>query len=162
MRKKLFTILAMVFGLIASAHAELVPSMTVIDPNGNEILTWPLVEVAEIELGDNGVTFKSAVTGANDSDMSYSQILEIELGDKEPTPTGINDAKVGTVARVTSDLVQLANAPALAGIAIYDMNGRKVLGGTTDASGTATINLSDLGNGAYVIKVNNYTLKFVK
>lgn len=162
MRKKLFTILAMAFGLVTSAHADLVPSMSVIDPSGNAILTLPLENVSEIELGDNGVIVKSVETSVEEHVFNYSQFAEIELGEMDPVPTGINDAKVETVARVSSDLVQLNNASPQADVAIYDMAGRKVLGSITDANGTATINLSNLSHGAYVIKVNNYTLKFVK
>lgn len=153
----------MAFGLIAPAMAEVVPCLSVISPDGDALLVWALTDVAEIELSDNGIAVKSnEAAGESQEVFSYSQIKEIELGDNEPIITGINDSKVETVARVTTDMVQLTNAPAMTGVAIYDMNGREVLRNGTDANGSAFINLSSLSHGAYVIKVNNYTLKFVK
>ena len=160
MRKKLLAIIAMAFGLVAPAMAETVPCMRVLDAGGNAVFTWPLEIVDEIELGSNGVTFKSLVDG--NQEISYGQIQEIEIGEMDPTPTSIDDNKVKTVASVSTDMVQLTGAPINASVAIYDMNGREVVKNTTDGNGTATISLSNLAHGAYVIKVNNYTLKFVK
>ena len=79
--------------------------------------------------------------------------------------TAIEDVTTPSTIRVypnpTADMLIIDGVKAKQEIAIYSLNGAKVLS-TQSQEGTNTLHVSDLPNGVYLLKLANETFKLIK
>lgn len=62
---------------------------------------------------------------------------------------------------MADDYIKIRCSSNKATLTVYDVSGRKVYAATTDAHGMASIRKDILGEGTYIFKVNNNSIKYI-
>lgn len=104
------------------------------------------------------------VSGKSTS-ISYSDIERVEIGAAMTGGSGVAGIVAGGSIAAWPKLVKsefnVAGAPVGTEVAVFNLGGGKVAGGTT-GEGTLTLDLSGLEAGAYVVAVGKTSFKIIK
>ena len=96
------------------------------------------------------------------------QSLMLDLADFESfyvksSQGGVNDAELQrAVFAVTPEAVTVQHLAAGAAVKVYNVAGVELISATTDAEGAATISITHLTSGTYILSADNYSFKFTK
>ena len=96
------------------------------------------------------------------------QSLMLDLADFESfyvksSQGGVNDAELQrAVFAVTPEAVTVQHLAAGAAVKVYNVAGVELISATTDAEGAATISITLLTSGTYILSADNYSFKFTK
>ena len=108
-----------------------------------------------------GQTIQFTLTSGESTEMTGVRKISFENNDF----TAIEDVSTPSTIRVypnpTADMLIIDGVTAKQEIAIYSLNGAKVLS-TQSQEGTNTIQVSELPNGVYLLKLANETFKLIK
>ena len=123
-------------------------------------------EIKEVETVSSmrflpGQTILFTLTSGESTEMTGVRKISFENNDF----TAIEDVTTPSTIRVypnpTADMLIIDGVTAKQEIAIYSLNGAKVLS-TQSQEGTNTIQVSDLPNGVYLLRLSNETFKLIK
>ena len=108
-----------------------------------------------------GQTIKCQLSNGESTELTGVRKISFENNDF----TAIEDVTTPSTIRVypnpTADMLIIDGAAAEQEIAIYSLNGAKVLS-TQSQEGTNTIQVSELPNGVYLLRLSNETFKLIK
>ena len=108
-----------------------------------------------------GQTILFTLTSGESTEMTGVRKISFENNDF----TAIEDVTTPSTIRVypnpTADMLIIDGVTAKQEIAIYSLNGAKVLS-TQSQEGTNTIQVSELPNGVYLLRLSNETFKLIK
>lgn len=76
--------------------------------------------------------------------------------------TGVKDVKGGLVVKFSQDAVEVSGAAPQTLVYLYGVDGQQVASAKTDALGAASLATSSLAPGAYIVKTQSQTFKFMK
>ena len=108
-----------------------------------------------------GQTIKCQLSNGESTELTGVRKISFENNDF----TAIEDVTTPSTIRVypnpTADMLIIDGVTAQQEIAIYSLNGAKVLS-TQSQEGTNTIQVSELPNGVYLLRLSNETFKLIK
>lgn len=108
-----------------------------------------------------GQTIKCQLSNGESTELTGVRKISFENNDF----TAIEDVTTPSTIRVypnpTADMLIIDGVTAKQEIAIYSLNGAKVLSSQSQ-EGTNTLHVSDLPNGVYLLKLANETFKLIK
>lgn len=144
--------------LSVDIHAE--QGVVVISKDGTQ-KEVPLAHVHRIDIGDSGITLHHKA--GNPSEVAYENLDRLLIGAEL---SGIKEIVAdGSMAvwptRVTSD-INVTGATNGAPIKVYSTSGALVASSTVGADSSATIDMSGVASGVYIITVGTHSVKFIK
>ncbi len=160
-RRYPLTVLTLILAMgFSSAQAQV--KLVVTAQNGGKTSEYALQDIQKIYFGEDGMH----ITGTTPETESIWKLSEVKNIQFTHSTTGIGQAGNDTAAQITISLIgnQLfvsgLNPTERANATIFNISGQTVL--RAKAAEGEPIDVSRLNTGAYIIKVNNETLKFVK
>lgn len=155
--KKIF-LTTLLIAAAVSASAEITDCLSVVY-KGGDVASLPLSSVRRIDLSASQLVISSY--GNDPLEISIAELKRLEFG--EADLTSLTDAELAQLGfGITASDVEITNAPANAQVRIYNVSGALVAQAVCSPQGDATINLSHLPTGAYIIAIDNFTKKFIK
>ena len=106
-------------------------------------------------VGDN------IVVTTNSTESSYA-MTDVSYFNYESQATGITGKNNADGMKFNGDAILFSGLPAGCKIYLYATGGQLLMTETADADGCATVNLTSLQTGVYIIKANNIATKFTK
>lgn len=103
-------------------------------------------------------------TGDSKVEYAFDNVKKFTFEDVD-TPTGIDDVTVGKVkadVKVEPGQVTVSGAQAGSMVSVYGINGMLQGNYPVDDNGYVSFSTSHLGQGVYVIKGSNVSVKFIK
>ena len=153
--KKLLVFVMLVGGyLTASAQ---VPSVVAITSDGNEY-EYRLASVEEILFETNRGSSSMTLVGKDGIQMGGIQTLL--FGTMADVPTSIDEsgeAKVYAYANPVVNTLNVLGVSETEPLFVYDLSGKCLMTETGNK-----VEVSNLTNGTYILKVNNQCIKFIK
>ena len=153
--KKLLVFVMLVGGyLTASAQ---VPSVVAITSDGNEY-EYRLASVEEILFETNRGS--SSMTLVGKDGIQVEGIQTLLFGTMADVPTSIDESGVAKVYAYPNPVVNTLNVLGISEtepLFVYDLSGKCLMTETGNK-----VEVSNLTNGTYILKVNNQCIKFIK
>lgn len=120
-------------------------------------------EIDRIEIGNESVTVHHATAAPATHAMADIQRIDIGVsGLSSGISNAVAEGSIAVWPTVVESSINIAGAPAETAINVFSINGRNVASTKTDADGSASVNLSGLPAGHYIIAVGAHTVKIVK
>ena len=160
MKRPISFILTLLIAITAMAETSLI-----IKPLIGEEQAKALAEIGYVKLTEDSI-FVFSHTDYLFSKAAIKDIRHIRYGEQSETPTGDADGSSAISSTIyiypnpTHDMLIISNANA-DNAYIFDLNGR-LLQTAALQDGNASVNVSSLPNGEYLILLNTQTFKFIK
>lgn len=153
--KKLLVFVMLVGGFL-TASAQ-VPSVVAITSDGNEY-EYRLASVEEILFETNRGS--SSMTLVGKDGIQVEGIQTLLFGTMQDVPTSIDESGEAKVYAYPNPVVNTLNVLGVADtepLFVYDLSGKCLMTETGNK-----VEVSNLTNGTYILKVNNQCIKFIK
>lgn len=155
--KKVLVLLLAVFASFQLAQAAYTNDDLIIETkDGNTVAyhlsTRPVVtfELTDLVLTSTDVKVQYPVT----------DVKELRFADGT---TAINETKVGDITfSVSGDMISANGLENGSNLEVYSIDGKEIAKASVDATGKAQVNISDLGQGVYVVKAGKKSYKILK
>lgn len=124
--------------------------------------TLSYVLSSKIELTFQNETMK-IISGHNSEEVYISNILDYHF-EKEPTAIDkVDSNEIRIVRNGNNELRIYGDTFVIKDVHVYDMNGKRIHAFYSLIDGCLLVSFTDCPNGAYIIKINNYTIiKIIK
>ena len=108
-----------------------------------------------------GQTIKCQLSNGESTELTGVRKISFENNDFTAIEDVITPSTIHIYPNPTADMLIIDGVTAKQEIAIYSLNGSKVLS-TQSQEGTNTIQVSELPNGVYLLRLSNETFKLIK
>lgn len=108
-----------------------------------------------------GQTIKCQLSNGESTEVTGVRKISFENNDFTAVEDVLTPSTIRVYPNPTADMLIIDGVTAKQEIAIYSLNGAKVLSSQSQ-EGTNTIQVSDLPNGVYLLKLANETFKLIK
>ena len=108
-----------------------------------------------------GQTILFTLTSGESTEMTGVRKISFENNDFTAVEDVLTPSAIRVYPNPTADMLIIDGVTAKQEIAIYSLNGAKVLSSQSQ-EGTNTLHVSDLPNGVYLLKLANETFKLIK
>lgn len=122
---------------------------------------YKLTQNPQIRYSAGTVSIKNLSTGIAEVSYAAADIEKCTLVDEVASAIGKLSADEYQAYR-QGNLFLLTGYQADARVAVYTVNGKQLVAGKTDAQGNASIDVSSLPKGVYILKTPKNSVKFVK
>lgn len=155
--KKVLVLLLAVFASFQLAQAAYTNDDLIIETKDGNTVAYHLNTrpVVTFELTDLVLT-------STDVKVQYpvADVKELRFADGT---TAINDTKVGDITfSVSGDMISANGLENGSNLEVYSIDGKEIAKASVDATGKAQVNISDLGQGVYVVKAGKKSYKILK
>jgi len=124
-------------------------------------VTWQLSEQPEVEM----VQGQFAITAAKTTVFYNAEdVLRFAINKSETAIKGIDseESASATILQASAGRLVISGCKAGEELAVYSIDGRQVLTGKSDSTGTLTLSTDALPTGVYIMKSQSVNLKFAK
>jgi hypothetical protein len=123
-------------------------------------------EIKEVETVSSmrflpGQTIQFTLTSGESTEVTGVRKISFENNDFTAVEDVLTPSTIRVYPNPTADMLIIDGVTAQQEIAIYSLNGAKVLSSQSQ-EGTNTLHVSDLPNGVYLLKLANETFKLIK
>ena len=108
-----------------------------------------------------GQTIQFTLTSGESTEMTGVRKISFENNDFTAVEDVVTPSTIHVYPNPTADMLIIDGVTAKQEIAIYSLNGAKVLSALSQ-DGTNTLHVSELPNGVYLLKLANETFKLIK
>lgn len=152
--KKAFAMLCLAFAFCSSVFAE-GPGVTFLLRDGKKV-SFAFAEKPIVALSESDLAIR--VGGIQRVSYAYADVQRVLIDDD--VVSAVDDAVVGsktqhTVFTLSDNTLSISGLTTNERIAIYTSDGKLVINGQTDAEGKASITLSSLQQGIYVVRTQS-------
>lgn len=140
-------------------------AITINEMQAENILVWlSSGEKVIYNLGDNPKitpSDKEIIIETAKAKVTYTQgqVKKITFDEKNDNIESINGSLEN--AKINDKTIELSGFKSNENVIIYDLSGKTIFSQPTASDGCLIINLSNFNKGVYIIKVKNYTSKFI-
>lgn len=149
--KKIFTMLLAFFAFSLSVLAG-APGVTFLLKNGNKV-SFTLNERPIVAFNDTDLAIN--IKGVKLVSYAYAEVQRIVIEDNIVSAigsVGTNDNMRHVVFNLSNNMLSVSGVSTNEQVALYTTDGKLILCDKTNNEGCATINLSDLQQGVYVVR----------
>ncbi|MDO4511714.1 MAG: T9SS type A sorting domain-containing protein [Bacteroidales bacterium] len=154
--KKIFALFLAVFALIQGAAASGIQDNIIITTKDGSTVSYSLTSLPTASFEGTVFVFKAGDVTVN---FPVDDIDNIAFGE----PTAINDVKQSHITFAVT-ATQIATSGLSAGdmVEVFSIDGKNLASARADQDGAATVNISALSQGVYVVKAGKQTYKILK
>lgn len=159
---KLLLLLICIAGIVpatASAQDDSTVKLNVAGEGSSKLGSVILTTASEISFADGNMV---VTNGSDSQSFSLSEIAELTFDITMSATENISEDLAGDISVSMADGVLTVTVPdgAPVAVSVFSMAGYQVA--SSAATGTVTIDLKPLAPGAYIIRANQKTIKFIR
>lgn len=155
MRKTILIFLLSLISWLAYAQEERVLHLSM---NDGSTVIFMLKEKPQVTFSADSIKIVSATSEAK---AKRSEVAEITFLFME-TESGINDTDTDGTVDMNGEFIKVGNLAKESKVTIFTADGRVASTEKADDSGTATLSLTSLPKGIYLLNYNDTTIKFIR
>lgn len=155
--KRLYFLGLLTFMSIASCFAVDEQTHLVVWAKDGSKASYSLQDRPLIEFVENQILIKS-----NNLDIYYDLQSISHFTYEDIMGTGVKNLLIEEQFKMTEDALLFSGIPVNSNLTISDINGKNVYNIKVENTGKFAIPIKNFSKGLYIIKINNYSYKFIK
>lgn len=161
MKKHIFAILAVAASLMTVNAAQVIkPYIMRVNTSDGQTAEYAFSALPKATFSGGTMTIKALASPA--VEYAMDNVESITLVDDNSGVTAITNDSDKLRFTITDSEIVIDGMEADSRADVYDANGRHAASAISDTNGHATVNVSNIGKGVYVVSTTTHSFKFIK